>query len=118
MRIQWWLHRTLIIVSMPVCALAGVILGLYAMDHLDGVLGSVTIILIPLGFFLGAFIPHRIFRTCIIRVNMRSKIFQETFIQLLTFKDLTPIDNVEAISLWFSSQLLLCIGVLRIVDRK
>ena len=62
MRIQWWLHRILIVVCMPVGALAGAVLGLYAVGWLDGILGRLTIIFIPLGFFIGAFIPHRVFR--------------------------------------------------------
>jgi uncharacterized protein YneF (UPF0154 family) len=65
MIIPWWLHRTLIVILMPICALVGVILGLYAAGLLDGILGRMTIIFIPLGLLLGAFIPHRIFRKCI-----------------------------------------------------
>ncbi len=65
MRIPWWLHRTLIVILMPTGALGGAILGLYAVGLLDRLLGRATTILLPLGFILGAFIPHRIFRTFI-----------------------------------------------------
>ncbi len=61
MKIPWWLHRTLIFILMPSGALAGAILGLYGAGLLDGILGRAVIGLLPLGFLLGAFVPHRIF---------------------------------------------------------
>lgn len=62
MKIPWWMHRTFIIVFMPVGAISGAILGLYSVGLLDSILGRLTIVFIPLGFFVGAFVPHRVFR--------------------------------------------------------
>jgi len=65
MRIPWWLHRALIMVLMPAGALVGAVGALYAVSSANDLLGRAAVILYPLGFVLGALVPHQIFRRLI-----------------------------------------------------
>jgi len=61
MTIPWWLHRTLIIVSMVTGAALGAIAALYLAHDL----GRAAVVVFPLSFLLGAGLPYVIFRTWI-----------------------------------------------------
>ena len=52
----------LMILFIIIGAIGGVYLSLYAITALDRTLGKMSIILLPLGFFVGVFFPWWIFR--------------------------------------------------------
>jgi len=49
-------------VLMPAGALLGAVGALYAVGSVNELLGRAAVILYPLGFLLGALVPHQIFR--------------------------------------------------------
>jgi len=52
-------------VLMPAGALVGAVGALYAVSSANDLLGRAAVILYPLGFVLGALVPHQIFRRLI-----------------------------------------------------
>ena len=62
MKIPWWLHRLLMVISMLAGCAAGVMLAFYNLKALAKFMGEGVVVLLVIGFIVGGLLPYILFR--------------------------------------------------------